>query len=341
MDKGITLKTFQEITQNLIFENSFTVGNIQSVVDSLIKHKTQEFFKVYGIKLSSNVYQKGKYTFINKNYIYNYVLENAPNIKKDSYSNAFILSILEKNKETKDDFVYTAVMSETYDDLYAVEQSTLEIEKLISALNFMHGFENSSISFSATPTRKIDKFQINYCCQYINSSSELFYAGSPIYIDMFDNELKWHEKVWEIISLDKRNDFQDRIVAAIMWTSKAFVDRDESVKRVEIAFAFESLLQNNEEGFIKESVVALLSEQYAFINGKDLNDRKAKEKEFRDFYRERSGIAHGGKTNYKTDSNSYFHMIISTIYNLLTDERFNKCKSNNELRSIIKNLKYR
>ncbi len=72
-----------------------------------------------------------------------------------------------------------------------------------------------------------------------------------------------------------------------------------------------------------------------------MEDRKEKEKDFRDFYRERSGIAHGGRTHYETNVNNYFMMIISTIYHLLTDEHFKNCKTGEDVAAVIKNMKYR
>lgn len=340
-DKEISLDTFKQLTQNLIFENSFTIESIKEIIDNVSKHKTIEFFKVYGLKMEVDVFEKGKFTFVNRNYIKQYIIENAPGLNIDSINNKFSFSVLDNSLTENTDYVFVAIESISYDDTISLDKATQDVELLLSAINFMFGLENCVSSITSLPVKKLNKYQLNIDYGYLNSSGEMFYTGSPIIIDKAAEKYKWHSRLWDIISLQERNELEKRIIKAIEWTSKAFVEKDENIKRVEIAFAFEALLQSNSKEMIKESITALLSEQFAFINGKDLGDRKEKEKDFRDFYRERSGIAHGGRTHYETNVNNYFMMIISTIYHLLTDEHFKNCKTGEDVATVIKDMKYR
>ena len=93
---------------------------------------------------------------------------------------------------------------------------------------------------------------------------------------------------------------------------------------------------------MSKSITAGLSETYAFINGKTFTERIELAKEFKDFYRRRSTIAHGNRLTKNADNSyeKYYKMIYQTIKNLLINDDYKSCKDLKEFYKIIEKKRY-
>ena len=170
----------------------------------------------------------------------------------------------------------------------------------------------------------------------------MVWKDKPIMIDndWFSNVESGNKRIWEIFVKENKTELEQRIFNSINWVGKAFGESDERISLLEIAFAFESLFQGNTKEIISPSIVASISEYYAFINGDSTEKRIELEKEFKQFYSERSGLAHGGKTRITFNPFKPFIMITNTIRKVLVTEVFLNCDSLLKLSEIIKTMKY-
>jgi hypothetical protein len=338
--KKMTFKVFKDNTQQLIFDNIFDEKHIKEFVENQIEYETTELFKIYGLDMEKDVVKYEKYTFVRKDQIIHYIASNLSLNFKQNHLHIF--NHLDAESKTNDYFVYLVVSHRTIDNLYSIEVMDEELPKIVNLLRFMAGIKNKDSYIDSKPFKSFFKTNIQFHNNNIRIGNEIFRKFNPIMIDhnWFSDSESGNDLLWKMLCADEKNNMQCRIFNAINWLGKAYNEEDENLSLVEIAFAFESLLQGDVKGMITPSITALLSEMYAFINGNTKEDRIQLEKEFKDFYGIRSGIAHGGKTKINYNAYQPFKMLTDTIRQLIINPLFKNCSSLDELNLVIKGMKY-
>ena len=102
------------------------------------------------------------------------------------------------------------------------------------------------------------------------------------------------------------------------------------------------MLKYDEKSAISPSIVSQLSEWLAFIIEKDFEKRKELAKYFKDVYRKRSSIVHGGENTVDIkDVQLALKTSKRLIYSLMVKKPFNSFQNMKELSEYINELKFR
>ncbi len=341
-NKKMTLKVFKDNVQNFIFENRFNEEEIKKFVNEKKEYVTNDIYKIYGLSMEKEVLKVGKYTLVKKNYISIY-LKRITSLKDTDYNKFEEKLLSNDSNDNRWNFIYIISQHKTIDNLYSTQLMKEEIKKIVYTLRFISCYKMKRTYIDSVPFISYSKSHFQFVNDWMTSGHEIVRKDLPIPIDdeWFYLEEKGHKKLWNLLDFESAHtEIEDRIMKSIEWVGKAYGEEDERVAFLEIAFAFETLLVYDKKGSIKPSIVASLSEAYAFINGRNMDERILLEDEFKDFYGDRSGLVHGQKNrldNYKINP---YEMITKTIRNLLITKKFSECKNMEELFKLLKKIKY-
>lgn len=341
-NKRMTFKVFKDNIQNFIFEKKFNETEIKKFVEEKEEYTTNDIYKIYGLEMEQNTVSYGKYTLVKKEYITTFLNESTK--LKDTKINELQLKMLEDDSaDNQLNFVYIIIQHNTIDNLYSTQLMCEELPKIIYTLRFMSYQKWNRAYIDSTPFISYTMSHFQYIGDWMTSGHNYVRKDKAILIDneWFNDETKGHKRLWNLLDFElSRNELEERIMKSIEWVGKAYGEEDESVALLEISFAFEALLKNDEKAIINPSIVASLSESYAFINGENADERIELEAKFKKFYSERSGMIHGGKEKFTNASINPYEMITKTIRNVLINPKFCNCKNLSELASLFKKMKY-
>lgn len=341
-NRKMTFKVFRDNTQNFIFENRFTENELIKFVKDKKEYTTNEIYKIFGIEMSNDYIKYGKYTFVKKDYINTY-LKSITTLKQTKL-NELELKLLANDSNKSDwNFAYIISQHKTIDNLYSTQLMNEEIKTIVNVLRFMACIKWDRVYIDFIPFISYQKSHFQFVDDWMTSGHNFIRKDRAIPIDneWFGNEDIGHKYLWDLLDFDmQKNEMEERVIKSIEWVGKAYGEDDEKVALLEIAFAFEALLIYNPKGIINQSIIASLSESYAFINGSNVDERIELEKEFKHFYEERSGLVHGLKNKLDEKKINPYKMITMTIRNIITSPIFSKCNNIESLSKEIKRLKY-
>ena len=98
---------------------------------------------------------------------------------------------------------------------------------------------------------------------------------------------------------DSRSNMENKLLDGIHWLAESTKPDTNRARFAKISFALETLIggEPKDEELKVRGITAMLAERAAFIAGKGLDDRLAIDRDIRGYYRMRSAIVHGGKTD--------------------------------------------
>ena len=340
---NISLKSFMEKTQNLIFENKFCLDEIQNIIKNFKEEEVIYITKLYGVSIRTESITYGKFTFVRRDKIASFITENGylNNIK----SNDLFLQEFESKRDENFNFVYIVIKDKSFDlNLSKIKYDEM-LKHDVNIIRYITAIKNnrSYINYIPFNTYLSNDFILGLDgSATINSS--IHFKDIPIFIDepYVNNNKNGNFVLWELLSKEDSNEFEKRILEAASWVGISLEEMDINLIIAEIAFAFETLLHKDDETYVSKSITATLSESYAFINGKTLEERIELSKQFKNFYKKRSTIAHGSRLNKNNDSsyNDYYKMIYKTITNILINDDFRQCKNLDDLYKTIEKKRY-
>lgn len=342
VDKKLSLKSFMDKTQDLLFEGKFNAQEITRICDSLEEKETIYFIKIYGLEMKKEHVEYGKFCFVRKDKIIEYIKSNNC-LPTFDYSDTFING-LKKQGEEKSHFVYLIKRCKGSDLDYLRLENDESVNNIVNVFRYIIGIKNERVYVDYIPSTpfNINSYVMNH--DSMSSNSSIHFKDIPAFIDcdyIYSKE-NGNYNLWQLISSDENNELQRRIIEAVTWVGKSLLESDVNLTIAEIAFAFETMLHHDDETYISKSITASLSEAYAFINGNSYNERIEKANEFKDFYKRRSTIAHGTRLTKNNDNscNKYYKMIYQTVKNLLTNDDYMSCKDSREFYKIIEKKRY-
>lgn len=341
--KKISLKTFQNAAQDLLFDQKFNLEAIQSLVDNMPVVKIWNIRRIYGLSIQKDFVNYGIFTFVKKEKLLNFILENKLFQLGDDLGTSSLQSEADSAAKDEANFVYVLVAIDAPDNIYASAEMDKYLENLIYTIRVLAFVKNERFYIDDKPFRAYEISNYQLANGKLLSGWQFKYKDRAIPIDdsSFYDLSNGSQRLWNILSSDEKTDIEQRIIAAVVWLGKSFDTDDQSVICSDAASAFEALLFRNEKGIITPGIVANLSEAYAFINGDDCETRIKMEKEFKDFYSDRSSVVHGfSKRTFAVDPLKYCLMARSTVVNLLTKDTFKSFRTSEELWDYIQKLKY-
>lgn len=204
----------------------------------------------------------------------------------------------------KDEYFYNVpfadIIVEARDFDYAYEQAQIKLEEIIHICNYMlySGIRGAEVISSTTNNGTRERrFIIG------EENSNIYWGSHPPLIkrlcfedaeDFMLDEEYGNMQLWRIYDKKNKNEVETRIVNAVNWIGMAIAEKNNSIALTQAVFAIESLLQRQTKGEIfNKSIVASIAEDIAFLLGRDFEERKKYENEFKEIYCIRSKIAHG------------------------------------------------
>jgi len=228
---------------------------------------------------------------------------------------------------------------------YAHNEATQRFQKLDNTLRFLWGdcdkfyglgifdFRTDTTNFIYTyDVQSHGGFQTSRCgapSLTIPLSDEKFFSLST-------------ECIWDLRCQRELSKYRNCIARAIDWIGSAINQRDDTLAFMQCMFAVECLLLDENE-FFSKSIVAQISEYIAFIVADKPEERIEAEKRFKEIYKLRSAIAHGGLTDEAKISSALpglVRMSREVVLKLLTKEGFARITSKKELHALIQQLRY-
>jgi len=329
VDKKLLLKSFMDLTQNLISEGKFNVPEIIELCNSLEEKEVIYVTKIYGLAMRKESIEYGTFIFVRKDKITEFIRKSnhLPKIKDFNP----ITEGLKNQEKEKTNFVFVLKKCKGVDLNFLRVECDQTIKHIVKVIRYIIGIKNERVYVDYIPSGSFNT--MSYVLSSDGSAttnSSYHFKDIPAYIDeeyVFSKE-NGNFYLWQLISSNENDEFHKRILEAVIWIGKSLDEFDINLVIAEIAFAFETMLHQEDETFVSKSITAGLSEAYAFINGNTFTERIELAKEFKDFYRRRSTIAHGNRLTKNTDNSyeKYYKMIYQTIKNLLTNDDYKLCK---------------
>ncbi len=126
---------------------------------------------------------------------------------------------------------------------------------------------------------------------------------------LFCNQELGNDKIWEIAARNNKSDIEKRLLSAIQWIGKGIRETDPAKSLVQYVFAIEGMFQQNENTLFTPSIISSISEDLSFLIGADYDSRKETAETFKEVYRNRSAIAHGGSKTITSENANQAHLI--------------------------------
>jgi len=342
-DKRISLDFFRRTIEQLFFENKFNEDEIKKEITTIKAIQFHHIAKIYGVTIKDEVVKLGKFAFINKEHLVDYIkIEIKPNSDDNDFKR-LQESALNKTDEDSN-YVFLHASYEVCDPVFCKSSFESDQSRVINVLRYMAGVKHKSVYIDSK------QFKV-YADHYYQFSANGKLSGGirinrkdvPIEItsDYFDNKENGNHYIWEILSKDTNSSFEKRITKSIDWIGISIFEDDEAIAKTELAFAFECLLKINENSPIMPSIQSYISESIAFLIGKNCDERKQIVKDFKAFYSYRSSVAHGVKKESSLDYYKYLYMFKDTLSAILTNEKYRSFRNVADLFDDLVSYKFR
>jgi hypothetical protein len=137
-------------------------------------------------------------------------------------------------------------------------------------------------------------------------------------------------RISKMLESDNPTELEDRILRAIQWAGRAFVDARREESFLLMAIALESLLLGSQKD---ENIGYKIALRCAHLIGlPDLTARKSLMKDMRDLYARRSTIVHSGKIEVSdSELATLHHYMTAALFMILNKEPFSSMKDEKEL----------
>lgn len=342
-NKKISLKSFKQRTQQLFFKNSFSLEKINEWISNAKVQTYYNVMKIYGMDQKDDMINIGKYTFLKKDRFLNHIKLNVEN--SNQFVTDFSLNLIEQDNIKESSFIYLIIPYETYDTGFARDLFKEESDDIINILRYMAGIKQERIYISNKEFITNFDLEIQFTDKVVLTGTKINRKDIEIDFDTlyFNSEENGNSFIWRVLEKANKTELEHRILKAIRWVGISIYEQMNNIASTELTFAYESLLKlNMSNSPITPSIQGSIAELSAFISGKSLEERLEIIQDFKSFYAYRSAVAHGGETKY--DNSLYFKMLYllkNIIINILTDEKYKKCNSLDDLYNVVNKYKYR
>lgn len=166
----------------------------------------------------------------------------------------------------------------------------------------------------------------------------------PVDLDnsYFIDSDRGHRKIWGLITKSDKTEMEKRLLESIEWVGKAVYNDDLAMALVQLVISVETMLKFDENAFVSGSIVSQLSEWLAFILHDKTEERKKVSKYFKELYRDRSAITHGGSKSLNIqDLQVGCQICKQMVTSFLVTQPFCDMKTIKDLSEYMTELKFR
>jgi hypothetical protein len=336
----ITSKTFEKSFINLIRllrneKRKTKKEDVQNLIAELKKIEIIEsevLYELYGCKMVKDKIQLGDFT------VYNYLKSSDLLEQKYPYLENKELFFDRRNSD-----IFLSVKVQARENPKATEIADEIVKVFENVFSYMISDFKHQRSVGVFNYRKW-----NNTSRIICNNSNLGFSGTKdiVYLvdiddDFFIDNEQGNNKIWSLITKDNKNEIERRLLQAIEWIGKGVYDKDNSKSLVQLVFAIEGMLQFNEKAIITPSIVSQISDWLAFIIQDNPTKRKEIVKFFKQTYRKRSAIVHGGsKVVDLDDLQIAFQIAKLMVISFLVNKPFCELQTMLQLNEYINDLKF-
>lgn len=336
----VSFKMFESGIVNLLRElrsnsKECEKEDFQKVIDSIVAIPIQEneiLYELHGIEMKEQLIEFGTFK------IYNYPL--SIDILEKKYPHLNNGDIFFERRRSN---FFLSISVEVRENDKAVELADLQIAKFENILNYMIGDLNHERSVGALnfrPGKNTSRIICSNTSLGFNTNNSFTF---PVNIeDDFFKTVQGNGRIWDIVEAKNKTEIEKRLLQSIEWIGKAVFDKDISKALVQFVFAIEGMLQYDDKTFVTPSIVSQLGDSLAYIIEDEYAKRKDVVKYFKELYRKRSAVVHGGeKTIDKKDIELAYQISKLMVISFLTVKPFSEFKTMQQLNEYISELKFK
>lgn len=298
----------------------------------------EEKFPLKSFRVFSNI--NGIFTD-NKCELQDYKIYNFEK-NKEKLEESFFKKPRESFWKENDYFFILEINVIARDEKTAYKKAKNKNEDFLNILAFMSLKHNLHFNCSIGAKQNIEEIKMNAATDKTLYSLTDFLIDKQTYliIDSIkeDEDL---EKLLILISNKSTNEFQNRILICLKWLKDSLVEEDKKSSLLKGMIALESLFSFKKDTFMTPGITHSIAESLALILGSSLDERIEIEDKTRRLYNKRSSITHTGNgTINANDCQELYGLTVEVILKFINDEKYKNLKKLEELRDIIKKMKY-
>ncbi|MEC3965583.1 hypothetical protein [Flagellimonas halotolerans] len=341
VEQTISLKKFESSLIDLIrtlrdSSSKCEYKDFKNLTAKLLEPENQEseiLYELFGCEMQSDNLELGDFTLYNFPKAENLLIKKYPPLQyREIYFNRrksdILLGVKVKARENNKSVELADELVETFENVMNYMIADLSHQRSVGIFNF-RGWKI---------TRRV----------ICNNSSMGFHGSNDISLPVkiedpfFQDDSQGNDKIWQLITKSNKSEIEKRLLQAIEWIGKGVYDKDKSKSLVQLVFAIEGMLQHDHKTLITPSIVSQLSDWLAFIIHDDATKRRQIAKYFKQTYRKRSAIVHGGdKAIDIKDVQIALQISKLMVIAFLTTDPFNKMKTVQKLNEYITELKFK
>ncbi|MDB5243048.1 MAG: hypothetical protein JWP57_3673 [Spirosoma sp.] len=334
-------KALVRLLQNLFEEQrDCTPADAKTLYSSLLALEVQtyeRFCPLYGVKILSDKLELGPFCIYNADIIKNKLIKDYKYVREHP----------ETYLENLDSPYLIGLKVVARDSEKAKELSESYFRSFENVLSYVIGDLNHIKCpgiFQFTEPRGISTLLHNG--KTVISTNENLTVSVPVNLDdeSYNSQENGTGELWSLITkpYQAKTDIERRILTAVEWAGQAIRELDMKKALVEFVFALEGLLKMDSEGIITPSIISQIGDWLAFIIAEDVSNRVKVVDMFKEVYRKRSAIAHGGAKNIlRSDCIKAFFLCHQAILTLLIDKELSKIKTIKELDAWVIQQRYK
>lgn len=337
----ISLKTFEGNIISLIRMlrdkgKKCDLGDFNTIIDHLLSteiYESEILYELFGAVLDMSFIKFGDFT------IYNYLLASDLLVQKHPYLKK--LNWLFDGRRTN---IYLGVKVTSRETDRATEIADDLVETFVNVMNYMIADLNHQQNigvFNFGGWTNANRIICSNSAMGFHKNSKISFPVSikdPFFID----QMQGNDKAWELITKKNKNELDKRLLQSIEWIGKGVQDKDRLKAFVQFVFAIEGMLQYEDNSLITPSIISQLSDWSAFIIADIPAKRMEISKYFKQIYKTRSAIVHGGPKSVDLKA---LHIALQIakllVVSFLTKKPFCNMKSIQQVSEHIVELKFK
>ncbi len=289
-----------------------------------------------------------------------YIIAPISGIRLDN-NDSVDLSIFKIGKTSKlqslisndpDGYYIATKINQFYDNQVAIEQAKELFLDFIRIITFIAGREDKSVlikiglpSYASLNHEKIYTSTSSYqIVEELNCFPEMSienkYVEKIPVDDSFFSRNDDFNKIFTLIEKrhnnNKLSDMEKRLLNSAIAIGESMCSKNIKNSILYTSMAIEILFSYQERDLYQLSIGDKLADAFAFMVGVDKETRLNARKGFKDFYRLRSGLVHGGKTSTTNEDyilmNQYVRMIIREFF---TNDKYSGIKDLEQFNQMI------
>lgn len=324
-------KFFKKVVVDSLFKGEISEVLIKQTLDSYTRRESHYLYKIYGLELDDNIVKFGRYKFLKKDYLHEYIESTKTKVNENDFT------LFDNEKRT--DYIIIDIPYVSIDSNYGNEKTLIVLKDVINLLYYSVGSQLFDSRYFIDTKPSYAYFNdVFIFTDGIGSTSGSKITRKDKTLKITDGTSKSAKRYIDIISKDDLSEISSRVKTAMLWIGISLQEQNKTIAFTEVMFALESLLKYDDD-IISKSVTAQLSETVALLIGDTYDERVAIESKIKNHYKNRSKVVHSGAL-VDLDYEDVLGIVYKCIGCFMNKEPYDKMNSMDDLLQQLKHLKY-